>query len=262
MQDAPEHQEGHRRCSTSAAPRCRPEGRRPTRDGGDCADDDEAERAVPAGNPVTMRAGPGDPLAWNVARPARPSRPAPTRDYAIAGVTHRPAARISGWPIRSRARSASPGRTAACSSRPTSSRASTRSAAAASARSRSRSRSDLEEEVLPSVDLATGQPLDATAEPEVAPPDRPSRARARDAGRARRSRSPSRSPPLCEPDCPGLCTDLRGAAGGRPARPCRRGDRSASRGAARRSGSTGRGRTGRLPPLGPTASRGSASALP
>ena len=49
-------------------------------------------------------------------------------------------------------------------------------------RSRSRRRRDSRRSTCPSLDLATGRPLPVDDEPDVAPPDRPSRARSRDAG--------------------------------------------------------------------------------
>ena len=62
----------------------------------------------------------------------------------------------------------------------------------------------IREEVLPSIDLATGQAVDRSAEPEVA---RLTDHHELDLGRLLREAISLEEPiaPLCEPDCPGLC---------------------------------------------------------
>lgn len=62
----------------------------------------------------------------------------------------------------------------------------------------------IREEVLPSIDLATGQPVDAAVEPEVA---RLSNHHELDLEALFREAISLAEPiaPLCEPDCPGLC---------------------------------------------------------
>jgi uncharacterized protein len=62
----------------------------------------------------------------------------------------------------------------------------------------------IREEVLPSVDLASGKAVDATAEPEVA---RLTDHHELDLARLFREAISLEEPiaPLCEPDCPGLC---------------------------------------------------------
>jgi uncharacterized protein len=63
---------------------------------------------------------------------------------------------------------------------------------------------DLEEEVLPSVDLATGAPLDVSAEPDVL---RLTDHHELELGETVREAILLEEPiaPLCRPDCPGLC---------------------------------------------------------
>jgi uncharacterized protein len=63
---------------------------------------------------------------------------------------------------------------------------------------------DLEEEVLPSVDLATGTPLDVSAEPDVL---RLTDHHELELGETVREAIMLEEPiaPLCRPDCPGLC---------------------------------------------------------
>jgi uncharacterized protein len=65
---------------------------------------------------------------------------------------------------------------------------------------------DLAEEVLPSIDLATGAPVDAAAEPEVTRLDDHHRL---DLGALVAEAISLAEPiaPLCEPACPGLCPD-------------------------------------------------------
>lgn len=62
----------------------------------------------------------------------------------------------------------------------------------------------IREEVLPSLDLASGQPLDRSAEPDVA---RLTEHHELDLGSLLREAISLAEPiaPLCEPDCPGLC---------------------------------------------------------
>lgn len=63
---------------------------------------------------------------------------------------------------------------------------------------------EIREEVLPSVDLLTGLPLDATTEPDV---ERLTSGHELDFGRLVRAAVALAEPiaPLCRPDCPGLC---------------------------------------------------------
>lgn len=62
----------------------------------------------------------------------------------------------------------------------------------------------ISEEVLPSVDILTGLPIDATAEPDV---ERLTSGHELDFGRLVRAAIALAEPiaPLCRPDCPGLC---------------------------------------------------------
>jgi len=68
------------------------------------------------------------------------------------------------------------------------------------------SRVDINEEVLPSVDLTTGRALDATLEPEIA---RLTDHHELDLGALVADAISLAEPiaPLCEPDCPGLCIE-------------------------------------------------------
>ncbi len=63
---------------------------------------------------------------------------------------------------------------------------------------------EISEEVLPSVDLLTGLPLDTTSEPDV---ERLTTGHELDFGRLVRAAIALAEPiaPLCRPDCPGLC---------------------------------------------------------
>jgi uncharacterized protein len=65
---------------------------------------------------------------------------------------------------------------------------------------------EIDEEVLPSVDLASGRPIDTSAEPEVA---RLSDHHELDLGALAAEAISLSEPiaPLCEPDCPGLCIE-------------------------------------------------------
>ena len=144
----------------------------------------------------------------------------------------------SASPIPSRAGSTSRGRTAACW-RPPNSPPASRPSAVAVSRSRGPDRDQIEEEVLPSLDLATGRPLDRSLEPDAsASPTTTSWSSSRSS--ARRSCWPSRSRRCASPTVPGLCSS---AASGlrRPARARGRVDRPAPRGPA---GVQGRRRSG------------------
>jgi uncharacterized protein len=63
---------------------------------------------------------------------------------------------------------------------------------------------EISEEVLPSIDILTGLPLDATAEPEI---ERLTSGHELDFGRLVRAAVSLAEPiaPVCRPDCPGLC---------------------------------------------------------
>ncbi len=71
---------------------------------------------------------------------------------------------------------------------------------------------EISEEVLPSVDILTGLPIDPTAEPDV---ERLTSGHELDFGRLVRAAVALAEPiaPLCRPDCPGLCPTCGALAG-------------------------------------------------
>jgi uncharacterized protein len=149
------------------------------------------------------RATPGAPLTYHVAR-LLTEAPGSARDYTVAGVTiplDDPDLRLAD-PIAGRVHLARTNRGLIA-------RASLSTSLAGSC-SRCLREIDIplelriDEEVLPSIDLASGQPLDPSAEPDVL---RLNDHHELDLAPAVRDAISLAEPiaPLCEPDCPGLC---------------------------------------------------------
>jgi uncharacterized protein len=147
--------------------------------------------------------GVGQPLAWNVAG-LLADPPGSTRDYRVAGVTIDLGEDLrQADPIEGEVRLARTNRGLLV-------QGDLRTSLQASC---SRCLRDIEvpieirieEEALPSIDLATGQPLDAEAEPDVL---RLTDHHELDLETTVREAIQLAEPiaPLCEPDCPGLCS--------------------------------------------------------
>ena len=170
VQDAPEHQEGHRaaRRATRSAPRAADEPTTPI-------DEDGAEDEVEEedGGPSRSRAradrarGRGDAADLSTSRGllARAARRGPRR-ITVAGVTIDLGDGPPSWPIRSRARvRLTPHEPWPARRRPTSTTASTPNAAAACATIEVPIELEIEEEALPSIDIAH-RPAGSTAPAE------------------------------------------------------------------------------------------------
>ena len=191
-------------------------------------EDDEPEPPATPGDDASVRRTGRSPGTSRASWPTSPAPSAPIPSPASRSTS----ARTSGWPQPIDGASASSGRTAGSSPTPTSTTALDARVQPLPARARpSRSTSDSQEEYLPSLDLATGRPLPTDDEPDVAAPDRPPRARPRDAGprgdlagRADRAALPA--------GLPGPVHRLRRAPRRRRPRPSRRRHRPAAGGAA------------------------------
>ena len=158
--------------------------------------------AGPHGYPVDTH---GDPLTFAVSG-LLADVPGTIRDYVIDGVDRRPRRGPRAGRARRRQRPRSPARTAAWSSTRSCAQRSRGSAPAACGRSLIPLQLRIDEEVLPSIDLASGAPVpleeDASRRRRASPTTT-----SWSCGRSSARRSASQEPiaPLCEPDCPGLC---------------------------------------------------------